>query len=158
MGRQHCLSLSGAHRANPVGNDLVFKVGGKMFAVDAARAGAGMAYLQVHTRGICPNWWSGRALFPAPYWRGLIGLPIETESALPRAEVQRLLRQLTTGAGKAPEESAGQAAGGWASKEEGAWDETQRSVFAALTVLSLPNAGRREMLLKLACGNRRAGV
>jgi len=89
-----------------------------------------------------PNWWSGRALFPQPYLARAYWVAIETESALPRAEVQRLLRQAhELVLAKLPKESAGQAAGGWASKEEGAWDETQRSVFAALTVLSLPNAG-----------------
>lgn len=90
--RKFCLALPGASEQIQWEDDLLFKVGGKMFAVVRLEPS--------------PVWMSLKStdedfaaltempgVIPAPYLARAKWVALETESALPRAEVQRLLRQ-----------------------------------------------------------------
>jgi predicted DNA-binding protein (MmcQ/YjbR family) len=90
--RQHCLSLSGATEQIQWGSDLVFKVGGKMFAVtplEPARVWLTCKCTPEEFAELVER----PGVIPAPYLARAYWVAIETESALPRAEVQRLLWQ-----------------------------------------------------------------
>jgi predicted DNA-binding protein (MmcQ/YjbR family) len=90
--RKFCLALPGASERIQWEDDLLFKVGGKMFAVVRLEPG--------------PVWMSLKStdedfaaltempgVIPAPYLARAKWVALETESALPRSEVHRLLRQ-----------------------------------------------------------------
>jgi predicted DNA-binding protein (MmcQ/YjbR family) len=89
--RQYCLSLPHATEQVQFGNHLVFKIGGKMFAILSLEAG--------------PNWLSLKCdpsefgevteqpgVIPAPYLARAQWAALESDDSLPRAEVKRLLR------------------------------------------------------------------
>lgn len=90
--RQHCLSFPNTTEQIQWGSDLVFKVGGKMFAVTALEPG--------------PTWLSLKStpdefaelieipgVIPAPYLARAHWISLESSDALPRNEVKRLLRR-----------------------------------------------------------------
>ena len=90
--RQFCLSLPNATEQIQWEDDLVFKVGGKMFAVAALEPGfAWMSFKcspedfaeLIERPGIVPAKYLARA-----HW-----VSLESEDALPRDEICRLLRQ-----------------------------------------------------------------
>jgi predicted DNA-binding protein (MmcQ/YjbR family) len=90
--RRYCLSLLGTTESVQWGNDLVFKIAGKMYAVAALEPGAYCLSLKcppeefatlIERPGVCP----------APYLARASWIALESEDALPRAEIKRLLRQ-----------------------------------------------------------------
>ena len=90
--RRYCLSLPHTTEKIQWSDDLVFKIAGKMYAVVALEpakvwlafkcAPAEFARL-VEIEGI----------IPAPYMARAQWVGLETEGALPRAEIRRLVRQ-----------------------------------------------------------------
>jgi predicted DNA-binding protein (MmcQ/YjbR family) len=89
--RKHCLSMPHATENVQWGNDLVFKVAGKMFAVAALEPG--------------PHWLSFKCspeqfaelieqpgVVPAPYLARAHWVALENEDALPLTEIKRLVR------------------------------------------------------------------
>jgi predicted DNA-binding protein (MmcQ/YjbR family) len=90
--RRCCLAFPNATESVQWGNDLVFKIGGKMFAVAGLEPG--------------PHWLSFKCtpeefaelverpgLVPAPYLARAHWVAIETGTTVPAKELQRLLRQ-----------------------------------------------------------------
>jgi predicted DNA-binding protein (MmcQ/YjbR family) len=90
--RQHCLSFTGATEQIQWGSDLVFKVGGKMFAVTPLEPARIWLSCKCNPEEFA-ELVERPGIIPAPYLARAYWVAIETESALPRAEVQRLLRQ-----------------------------------------------------------------
>lgn len=90
--RQHCLSFPHATENVQWGNDLVFKIGGKMFAVASLEPGA-----HVFSFKCAPEKFAELVelpgIVPAPYLARAHWVAFERSDALPRAETQRLLRQ-----------------------------------------------------------------
>ncbi len=90
--RQHCLSL--AHTTEQVqwGSDLVFKVGGKMFAVMATEPAA--VWLSFKSS---PEEFAERVerpgVIPAPYLARAHWVALDKEGAIGRAEVRELLKR-----------------------------------------------------------------
>ncbi|MGA2483573.1 MAG: MmcQ/YjbR family DNA-binding protein [Candidatus Acidiferrales bacterium] len=90
--REFCLSLPHTMEKVQWEDDLVFKVGGKMYAVMALEPGDHWLSFKCATEEFadlveCPG------VIPAPYLARAHWVALETEDALPRAEVKRLLRQ-----------------------------------------------------------------
>ncbi len=89
--REVCLAFPGVTEQIQWGSDLLFKVGGKMFAVtplEPARVclsfkASPEAFADLTER---PN------IIPAPYLARAQWVALETRDALPRDELQRLLR------------------------------------------------------------------
>ena len=86
--RKYCLSLPHATEQVQWGDDLVFKVGGKMFAI---------AVLVPHKIAMCfkctPEEFAEvtemPGVIPAPYMARAYWVALESEDALPRAEIKR---------------------------------------------------------------------
>jgi predicted DNA-binding protein (MmcQ/YjbR family) len=89
--RRFCLSLPHATEQIQWEDDLVFKVGGKMFAV--ARLEPAPVWLSLKTS---PEEFAELVerpgIIPAPYLARAHWVALESESALPRHELERLLR------------------------------------------------------------------
>src|ERR1700732_3901138 len=89
--REVCLSLAGATEQIQWGSDLVFKAGGKMFAVAPLEPApvclsfkaSGESFAELTER---PN------IIPAPYLARAQWVALETRDALPTEELARLLR------------------------------------------------------------------
>jgi predicted DNA-binding protein (MmcQ/YjbR family) len=90
--RKHCLSLPHTTEQVQWGNDLVFKIGGKMYAVAVLEPGPYCMSLKcapekfaelVETPGIAP----------APYLARAHWVALEEADVLPAAELKSLLRQ-----------------------------------------------------------------
>ena len=90
--RQYCMSLPHTTEKVQWGNDLVFKIGGKMFAVTPLEP--------------APTWLAFKCtpddfaelterphVIPAPYMARAQWVALEKEGALSRAEIKKLLRQ-----------------------------------------------------------------
>ena len=101
--REYCLGMAGATEQVQWGDDLVFKVGGKMFAVMPLEP-SGPATAGRHARQEWP-WLTLKCapeefaemterpgVRPAAYLARAKWISLESEDALPRAEVERLLR------------------------------------------------------------------
>jgi len=88
--RQHCLSHPHTTEQIQWGNDLLFKVGGKMFAgvpLEPARV-----WLTVKADPEeFPELIERQGIIPAPYLARAKWIAIETERSLPRTEVLRLV-------------------------------------------------------------------
>ena len=88
--RQHCLSHPHTTEQIQWGSDLLFKVGGKMFAgmpLEPARV-----WLTLKAdREEFPELIERQGVIPAPYLARGKWIAIETERALPRTEVLRLV-------------------------------------------------------------------
>ncbi len=88
--RQHCLSHPYTTEQIQWGNDLLFKVGGKMFAgvpLEPARV-----WLTVKADPEeFPELIERQGIIPAPYLERAKWIAIETERSLPRSEVLRLV-------------------------------------------------------------------
>jgi predicted DNA-binding protein (MmcQ/YjbR family) len=86
--RKHCLSLPHATEQVQWGDDLVFKIGGKMFAI---------AVMAPHRIAMCfkcaPEEFAEMTeipgVIPAPYMARAYWVALESEDALPRAEIKR---------------------------------------------------------------------
>ena len=88
--RAHCMSLPHATEQVQWGDDLVFKIGGKMFAVTV------MVPHQVKMSFKCtPEEFAELievpGIAPAPYLARAHWVALESEDALPRAEIKRRL-------------------------------------------------------------------
>jgi predicted DNA-binding protein (MmcQ/YjbR family) len=90
--RRHCLSFPHATETVQWGNDLVFKVAGKMFAVLALEPGQHLCSFKC-TPEIFADLIERPGIVPAPYMARAHWVALEAEDSLPRAEVKRLLRQ-----------------------------------------------------------------
>lgn len=90
--RRHCLSFPHATEQVQWGNDLVFKVAGKMFAV--APLEPGPAFVSFKCRPEAFTELSERSgIRPAPYLARNQWVLLESEGALPASEVKALLRE-----------------------------------------------------------------
>lgn len=90
--REYCLALPHATEQIQWEFDLVFKVGGKMFAVvplEPARVWMSIKCDEEEFAEITER----PGVIPAPYLARAKWVAIESEDALPRREVQRLLRK-----------------------------------------------------------------
>jgi predicted DNA-binding protein (MmcQ/YjbR family) len=90
--RRYCLSLPHAKEQVQWEDDLVFKVGGKMFAVvplEPARLWLSFKCTDEEFADLVER----PGIIPAPYLARAHWVALESEDALTRSEVQRLLRQ-----------------------------------------------------------------
>src|SRR5260370_18050648 len=90
--RDMCLSLPGATEQVQWGNDLVFKVGGKMFAVTPLEPAPVCLSFKASPENFAelterPN------IIPAPYLARAQWVALQTRDALPAEELALLLRQ-----------------------------------------------------------------
>jgi predicted DNA-binding protein (MmcQ/YjbR family) len=90
--RAVCLSFSGATEQIQWGNDLLFKVGGKMFAVTPLEPAPVWLSFKASPENFAelterPN------IIPAPYLARAQWVALETRDALPQDELARLLRE-----------------------------------------------------------------
>ena len=88
--RRHCLSLPGATEQLQWGDDLVFTVAGKMFAVlplEPSRVWLSFKASPDEFRELVEL----RGVIPAPYLARAQWVAVEAEDALEAAEVKRLL-------------------------------------------------------------------
>ena len=89
--REVCLSFPGAMEQIQWGNDLLFKVGGKMFAVTPLEPAPVCLSFKASPEGFAelterPN------IIPAPYLARAQWVALQTRDALPADELARLLR------------------------------------------------------------------
>jgi predicted DNA-binding protein (MmcQ/YjbR family) len=90
--RQHCLALPHATEHVPWGGDLVYKIGGKMFAASALTPqGHRMSFKC--TPEEFAELIERPGIVPAPYCARMHWVALEFEDALPRAEIKRLILQ-----------------------------------------------------------------
>jgi predicted DNA-binding protein (MmcQ/YjbR family) len=90
--RRCCLSFPHSTEQVQWGSDLVFKVGGKMFAV-APTEPAPVCLSFKCTPEEFADLAERPGIIPAPYMARAHWVALEAEDALPRAELKRLLRQ-----------------------------------------------------------------
>jgi predicted DNA-binding protein (MmcQ/YjbR family) len=89
--RQICLPLPGVTEQIQWGCDLVFKVGGKMFAVVPLEPAPVCISLKVSDEEFV-ELTERLGVIPAPYMARAKWIALENESALPRLEIERLLK------------------------------------------------------------------
>jgi predicted DNA-binding protein (MmcQ/YjbR family) len=89
--RQQCMSFPGATENVQWGNDLVFKVGGKMFAVACLEAAEYRLSFKATDEEFA-ELTEHDGIDPAPYMARAKWVALETFDKLPRAELERLLR------------------------------------------------------------------
>jgi predicted DNA-binding protein (MmcQ/YjbR family) len=89
--RELCLVLPGVTEQIQWGYDLVFKVGGKMFAVVPLEPAPVVMSFKVSDEEF-PELTERLGVIPAPYMARAKWIALETETALPRVELERLLR------------------------------------------------------------------
>jgi predicted DNA-binding protein (MmcQ/YjbR family) len=90
--REVCLAFAGVTEQIQWGNDLLFKVGGKMFAVTPLEPARVCLSFKASPENFAdlterPN------IIPAPYLARAQWVALETRDALPRDELARLLRE-----------------------------------------------------------------
>ena len=90
--RTHCLSLPHSTEQMQWGDDLVFKVGGKMYAV-MPLVPAPVRLSFKCTPEEFAELVERPGVIPAPYMARAQWVALESYDALPRAEIKRLLRQ-----------------------------------------------------------------
>src|SRR5258708_1829956 len=90
--RKLCLSFPGTTEQIQWGDNLLFKVGGKMFAV-AALEPAAVRMSRKPTPEISADFTKGHGLFPAPYRARAKWIARESQDSLPAAEIAGLLRE-----------------------------------------------------------------
>jgi predicted DNA-binding protein (MmcQ/YjbR family) len=90
--RRYCLSLPRTTENVQWGDDLVFKIGGKMYAVAALEPGKYWMSFKC-TPDDFAELVERPGIAPAPYMARAQWVALETEDALPRAEIERLLRR-----------------------------------------------------------------
>ena len=90
--RQHCLSLPHTTEKVQWQDDLVFKVGGKMYAVVALEPGDHWLSFK-STPEEFADLVERPGVIPAPYLARAHWISLETGEALQRAEIKRLLRR-----------------------------------------------------------------
>ena len=90
--RDYCLSLPHTTEKVQWQDDLVFKVGGKMYAVVALEPGDHWLSFKCTEEGFA-DIVERPGILPAPYMARAHWVSLETEDALPHAEIKRLLGQ-----------------------------------------------------------------
>ena len=90
--RKHCLSFPQATETVQWGNDLVFKVGGKMFAVTCLEPAEVVLSFKCSDDDFA-ELTEVPGIIPAPYLARAKWVALEKESAIPAAELKRKLRQ-----------------------------------------------------------------
>ncbi len=90
--RHYCLSLPHTTEKVQWQDDLVFKVGGKMYAVVALEPGEHWLSFKCSPEEFA-ELLERPGIVPAPYMARAHWVSLETEDALPRGEIQRFLRQ-----------------------------------------------------------------
>jgi len=90
--RKLCLSFPGATEQVQWEDDLVFKVGGKMFAVVPLEPARVWMTLKAHPQEFV-ELTERPGVIPAPYLARAKWISIETAEAVPQAEVAALLRK-----------------------------------------------------------------
>ena len=89
--RTYCLTLPHTTEHVPWGGDLVYKVGGKMYAASAlSPVGNRMSFKC--TPGDFAELTERPGIVPAPYSARMHWVALETEDALTRSEVKRLVK------------------------------------------------------------------
>ena len=89
--REHCLSFPNPTEQVQWANDLVFKIGGKMFAVVALEPGKHQFSCKCTSDDFL-ELTEQPGMVPAPYLARAYWVAFERADALPRAEVKKLLR------------------------------------------------------------------
>lgn len=90
--RRYCLSLPHTTETVRWGNDLVFKVGGKMYAVTPLEPGAHCLSFKCSPEQFT-ELMERPGIVPAPYLARASWVALENENALTQAELKRLLRE-----------------------------------------------------------------
>jgi predicted DNA-binding protein (MmcQ/YjbR family) len=90
--RQHCLSLPYTTEQIQWGNDLLFKVGGKIFSGMSLDPGPVWLMLKADPEEFS-ELVERQGVIPAPYLARAKWVAIENERALPRSEVVRLVNK-----------------------------------------------------------------
>jgi predicted DNA-binding protein (MmcQ/YjbR family) len=90
--RKFCMSLPHTTEKVQWGGDLVFKVGGKMYAVTALEVAAVCMSFKC-TPEECAELVELPGVIPAPHLARYHWVALENEDALPRAEIKRLVRK-----------------------------------------------------------------
>jgi len=90
--RDHCLSLAHTTEQIQWGDALVFKVGGKMYAVASLEPGDTWLSFKCSDENFA-ELIERPGVVPAPYMARAQWVALETETAFPRAELQGLLAQ-----------------------------------------------------------------
>jgi predicted DNA-binding protein (MmcQ/YjbR family) len=88
--RTFCLSLPGATESVQWGNDLVFKVAGKMYAIVALESGGPWLSFKCSPEEFA-DLTERPEIVPAPYLARAHWVALEAADALPRAEIRRLI-------------------------------------------------------------------
>ena len=89
--RKFCLSLPHTTEEVLWGNDLVFKIGGKMYAVVVLEPGPLCMSFKCTPEEFA-DLVERPGIIPAPYSARHHWVALESEDALPRAEIKRLVR------------------------------------------------------------------
>jgi predicted DNA-binding protein (MmcQ/YjbR family) len=90
--RRYCLALPHATETVQWGDNLVFKIGGKMFAIVALEPGDVWISFKCALEEF-DELTERPGIIPAPYLSRVHWVALEVEDALPIAELKRLLRQ-----------------------------------------------------------------
>ena len=90
--RAHCMALPHTTEQILWGDDLVFKIGGKMYAVVVLAAGHKVVMSFKCTPEVFAELVERPGIIPAPYSARSHWVALEREDALPRAEIKRLIR------------------------------------------------------------------
>ena len=90
--RSYCLSLPHTTETVQWGADLVFKIGGKMYAVAATEPGATCLSFKCSPESFA-DLTERPGIIPAPYLARAQWVALETEDALTPAELKQLLRE-----------------------------------------------------------------
>src|SRR5437667_8814656 len=90
--RQYCLSLPHTTETVQWGDDLVFKIAGKMYTVTALVPGDHWLSFKCTPEEFA-RLVEQEGIIPAPYLARAHWVSLETADALPRAEINRLIHQ-----------------------------------------------------------------
>ena len=91
--RAHCLGLPHSTEEILWGDDLVFKIGGKMYAVVVLAPHHKVVMSFKCTPEVFAELVERPGVIPAPYSARSHWVALEREDALPRAEIKRLIRE-----------------------------------------------------------------
>ena len=89
--RQYALTLPAATETVQWGNDLVFKVGGKMFAVAALEPGDHWLSFKTTPEDFA-ELTEREGIIPAPYLARAYWVALTSQDALPRTEIKKRIR------------------------------------------------------------------
>lgn len=90
--RKLCLSFPGVTEQIQWGDDLLFKVGGKMFAVTRLEPGKVWISLKASPENFA-DFTERPGIIPAPYLARAKWIALESPEALPGEEISKLLRE-----------------------------------------------------------------